>query len=245
MSQRDHTLIEELLAVDALDGLTLEDHAILVRERAAHGDCEECRGLELGFRDTAGRMAFTLEPIAVDPTIPDRILDSERVALPPPIPLAPAVDEVTERRRTRRDRVLVAVIGVAAVTVLIVGAFVVAANRGGTTLATASPAQTVIRFDPALAGAGDLAMAFTPGQPGVAIWGSGLPDPGAGMTYEIWMITGDQAVSGGCVAPVDGSVAVFVDADLGSADTMAVTAEPGTCPAAPTGAPLLTASLTA
>ena len=246
MSQRDHTMIEELLAVDALDGLTLEDHAILVRERAAHGDCERCRQLELGFRDTAGRMAFTLEPVAVDPTLADRILDSERVALlPPPIPSAPAADEVTERRRTRRGRVLVAVIGVAAVSIMIVSAFVVATNRGGTTVATASPAQTVIRFDPALAGAGDLAMAFTPGQPGVAIWGSGLPDPGAGMTYEIWMISGDQAVSGGCVTPVDGSVAVFVDADLGSADTMAVTAEPGACPAAPTGAPVLTASLTA
>lgn len=245
MSQRDHTMIEELLAVDALDGLTLEDHAILVREQAAHGDCEECRRLELGFRDTASRMAFTLEPVAVDPAIADRILDSERVALPPPIPSAPAVDEVTERRRTRRSRALVAVIGVAAAIALIVGAFAVIANRRGTTLATVSPAQTVVRFDPALAGAGDLAMAFTPGQPGVAIWGSGLPDPGAGMTYEIWMITGDQAVSGGCVTPVDGSVAVFVDADLGSADTMAVTAEPGACPSAPTGAPVLTASLTA
>lgn len=245
MSQRDHTMIEELLAADALDGLTLEDHAILVREQAAHGDCDECRHLQLGFRDTAGRMAFMLEPIAVDPTIPDRILESERGALPPPVPSAPATDELTERRRTRRGRVLVAVIGVAAVTVLILGAFVVAANRGGTTLATASPAQTIVSFDPALAGAGSLAMAFTPGQPGVAIWGSGLPDPGAGMTYEIWMIADDQAVSGGCVTPVDGSVAVFVDADLGSSETMAVTAEPDACPAAPTGAPVLTASLTA
>jgi anti-sigma-K factor RskA len=244
VSQRDHDVIEELLAVDALDGLSPEDHATLEQELAAHGDCQECRRLEVDFHDTAGRLAFALEPVAVDPSMAERIL-MERTTPPVPIPEAPVADELAERR-TKRGRLVTAVVGIAAAFALIVGAFAVAVNRGGgTTVASASPEQTIVRFTPTADGEGELAMAYTPGQSGVVLWGSGLPDPGEGKTYEIWMISGDQPVSGGCVTPVDGSVAVFVDANIGTADTMAVTAEPGACPSAPTGAPLLTAPLTA
>jgi hypothetical protein len=245
VSQRDHDTIEELLALDALNGLSPEDHAVLEHELAAHGDCEVCRRLEVDFRDTAGRMAFALEPVAVDPSIAERILEMQREVRPVSMPKAPGADELAERR-TRRGRLVAAVVGVAAASALLVGAFAVAANRDrGTIVASASPAQTVVRFEPTAAGTGELAMAYTPGQPGLLLWGSDLPDPGAGKTYEIWMISGDQPVSGGCVTPVDGSLAVFVDANVGTADTMAITAEPGACPAAPTGAPLLTAPLTA
>lgn len=245
MSERDHDAIEELLALDALDGLTWEDHALLERELAAHGDCEECRHLETGFRDVAGRMAFALEPVAVDGSIAEHILETERASTPSiPIPEAPSPDELTERR-ARRGRLVTAVVGVAAAFALIVGAFAVAANRGGETTVNAAPEQTVVRFSPTPDGGGELSMAYTPGRPGAVFWGSGLPDPGEGKTYEIWMISGDQPVSGGCVTPVDGSVALFVSADVGTADTMAVTTEPGACPAAPTGAPVLTAPLTA
>ena len=246
MNERDHDVIEELLALDALDGLTWEDHARLERELAAHGDCEDCRQLETGFRDVAGRMAFALEPVAVDPSVVENILKMEPGSSDPiPIPQAPGSDELTERR-ARRGRLVTAAVGVAAAFALIVGAFAVTANRGGgsTITVTAAPQQTVVRFSPTTAGQGELSMAYTPGEPGAVVWGSGLPDPGEGKTYEIWMISGDQPVSGGCVTPVDGSVAVFVNADVGTADTMAVTAEPGSCPAAPTSDPLLTAPLT-
>lgn len=228
-----------------MDGLSLEDHAILERELARHGDCEGCRRLEKDFHDTAGRMAFALEPVAVDPAMVETILATERTIPAVPIPEAPAADELAERR-TKRRRLVTAAIGVAAAFALVVGAFAVVANRGGgTTVASASPTQTVVRFTPTADGAGELAMAYTPGQPGVVVWGSGLPDPGDGKTYELWMITGDEPVSGGCLLPVDGTVALFVDANVAAADTMAVTAEPGACPSAPTGPPLLTAPLTA
>lgn len=244
MSQRDHDVIEELFAVDALGGLDPVDHALLERELATHGDCEDCRRLEIDLRDTAGRLAFSLDPVAIDPAIAERILEMGRETPPTPIPEPPVADELAQRRERRSRRVAVAV-GAAAAFVVLVGAFAVVADRGGGTIvATASPEQTVVRFAPTEAGAGELAMAYTPGQSGVMFWGSGLPDPGEGKTYEIWMISGDQPVSGGCVTPVDGSLAVFVDAALGTADTMAVTAEPGACPAAPTGTPLLTAPLT-
>ncbi len=248
MSLRDHQAIEELLAADALDALDPQDRARLERELAGHGDCEECRRLEVEFRDIAGRLAFTLEPVAAHPTAADRILERARGL--PPVPLPPPAaherpDELA-RRRGGPGRRVSTLVGVAAAIALLVGAFAVVANRtGGTTVASASPEQTVVRFTPTGSGEGELAMAYTPGQPGAVFWGSGLPDPGEGKAYEIWMITGDHPVSGGCVRPVDGSVAFSVDANVSSADTMAVTAEPGGCPAAPTGVPVLTAPLTA
>jgi hypothetical protein len=57
--------------------------------------------------------------------------------------------------------------------------------------------------------------------------------------YEIWMLRGETAVSGGCVRPHDGSIVAFVDADLGDSDRMAVTIEPGSCPSQPTSPPIL------
>jgi hypothetical protein len=87
-------------------------------------------------------------------------------------------------------------------------------------------------------------MAFTPGEPGAVFWGAGLPDPGTDRVYEIWMIEGDAAVSGGCVSPVDGVVALSVDADIGTAETMAVTEESADCPSAPTTDPIMLADLT-
>jgi anti-sigma-K factor RskA len=75
-------------------------------------------------------------------------------------------------------------------------------------------------------------------------FGSDLPDPGEGRVYEIWMVEGEgDPVSGGCVRPQDGRVLTFVDADLGGTDTMLVTVERESCPDAPTGDPVLSASL--
>ena len=54
---RDHTTIEELLAVQALAGLDGDDVQTLAAERASHGDCEECARLEAEFSATVGRLA--------------------------------------------------------------------------------------------------------------------------------------------------------------------------------------------
>jgi hypothetical protein len=58
------------------------------------------------------------------------------------------------------------------------------------------------------------------------------------------MIRGDQVLRGVCLTPAeDGSLATFVDADLGSASAMAVTVEPSSCPSKPSTDPILTADL--
>jgi hypothetical protein len=99
------------------------------------------------------------------------------------------------------------------------------------------------RFVPFRGGSGELAMAYTPGEPGLFVWGNGLPDPGPGKIYELWMFRNGSPIRGACLSPADGSLAAFVDTDLGSSEAMAVTVESEACPAAPTTEPVYTAQL--
>lgn len=234
---RDHSLVEELMAIDALGGLAGDDLATLERERAAHGaDCAECQALERTFAETAGRLAFALDPQPVDEDMLERILAAPRTS-----PAAARPRDDLADRRARRAKPWQALVAAAAVIVLLV--VVVASALPSTTGVTdAAPTQRIVTFTGDTDGT--LAMAFTPGQPGAVFWGSGLPDPGPGMVYEIWMIEGDLPVSGGCVTPTDGVIAIRVDANIGTTDTMAVTTEPADCPAVPTSEPILLADLT-
>ncbi|HET6714554.1 MAG TPA: anti-sigma factor [Actinomycetota bacterium] len=236
---RDHTVIEELLAVDALGGLDGGDRGLLELERASHGTgCPDCTALEAGFAEIAGRLAFALDPEPVDDAIADRILGGGGASATTET-IVEIPDEL-EEHRARRPRVwqaLVAAAAVVAIALVAVGAIV-----PSTTSVRATTSQRLVAFTGDTEGS--LAMAFTPGEPGAVFWGSDLPEPGADRVYEIWMIEGDEAVSGGCVSPTDGVVAVRVEASVGTTDTMAVTTEPSDCPSTPSGDPVLVADLT-
>ena len=249
MSARDHTQIEELLAVRAFGGLEPDDVAALDDLMAAHGpDCAECDRLRIGSSETAAMLAFALDPVDVAPDAADRILAAAKAD--PSLPAAPSIapspgvpgdpgDELEKRRaRTGRGRAWRAAAGIAAAFVLLVGGMAVLRSVGTRDVST-NWAQTVKTFD----GEGELAMAYVPGTSGVVFWGEGLPDPGPGNTYEIWMIDDDTPISGGCVTPVDGRLATFVDADIGTAEQMAVTIEPSSCPGAPTSEPIQSLTL--
>jgi Anti-sigma-K factor rskA, C-terminal len=235
---RDHTTIEALLAVQALGGLDGDDEQTLAAERASHGDCEECTRLEAEFSETAGRLAFSLDPMPVDAAMADRILAASPVVVAEP---AAPMDELGERRQ-RRGRGWQAAAAVAAViAVLLVAVAVVRPDRT-TAIASASTTQRLVEFSGS--GEGELAVAFTPGESGAVLWGSNLPDPGQDKVYEIWMIQDGTPVSGGCFRPQDGQVALSVDASLGGTEAMALTAEPEDCPSSPSGQPVKTANLT-
>jgi anti-sigma-K factor RskA len=240
MTTLDHATIEELLAVRALGGLDGADDQLLEREMAAHGDCERCRALERRFDDVAGRLGLTLDPVAVDPAMADRILAEPRPQAPAP---EPSAGELVQRR-ARRGRRLAAALAVAAALALVVGGTIFL--RGTTTkLGTVSSTQQIVQFTTAADAQGTLNVAFSPGQTGALLWGSDLADPGAGKVYEVWMIADGQApVSGGCLSPTGGRVGSFVPgANLNGVAQMAVTVESDSCPGAPTTTPVMTAQL--
>ncbi len=227
---RDHTLIEELLAIREIDGLDEDDAARLERALADHGDCDECRRLHVEHAEVAGMLALALDPRPVDPSMVDRILAQPQRSAGA---VAGPVDEVSARRDGRLGR-WQAASGVAAAVALIL-AIVLATRPDGVPVP-----ETIVPFEGA---PGELAMAYTPGEGGVLIWGTGLPDPGAQRVYELWMIENGEPVRGACLTPSDGAVAAYIDADPSSAELMAVTVESSECPDAPTTDPIFTAAL--
>lgn len=234
---RDHAQIEELLAVGSLGGLDGDDVDRLQRELASHGECEECRRLTIAYDETAGRLGFALDPMPVNEQQADEIL--RRATHPATQDLAPSppaipIGELRERR-SRRGRAWPALVAAAAVVVLVVSAVAIFGSLRSTGV-TVLTNQTVVGFN---GDAGELAMAYQPGRPGALLVGSAFTDLGSDKVYEIWMLQGSTAVSGGCVRPHDGTIVAFVDADLGDTDQMAVTVEPASCPSQPTTAPVL------
>jgi hypothetical protein len=228
MSTRDHSAIEELLAVRALGGLDPDDEVALHEAMAEHGpDCAECRRLEDGFQETAGLLGFALDPVPIDPNVADLVLERARQTRAAP-------RDVRSRGRWT------AIVAVAAAVVIVVAGSIALLRPQTQTIARATFAQQVIPFE---GGSGQIVMAYTPGQPGALIVGQDLPDPGTGRTYEIWAITGTTPVSGGCVSPADGRFATFTDVDAGTSDVMAITVEPTACPSAPTTQPVYTATV--
>ena len=224
------TLIDELLAVRALDGLDDDDAALLSREMAAHGDCDECRRLQAEHAEVAGTLALALEPRPVDPQMIDRI-----VAEPQRPSAGAAAAPISPSVGTRGPSVAGHAFGVAAAIALIL-AFVLVARSGDsqtvpTTLVTSRAAPGRSRWR------------THPGESGVFLWGNDLPDPGEGNVFELWLIEDGQPVRADCLTPTNGSVAAFVDADPSSAQVMAVTVESADCPDAPTTEPIFTAEL--
>ncbi len=177
---RDHSTIEELLAVQALGGLDGDDVQALARERAEHGDCEECARLEAEFADTAGRMAFSLDPAPVDMGMAERILADARRwhsrGAPRGRPHADPRGSGRVRKPGTARPGLAGCRGVAAAIAVLVVAVVAVFGPGRTTdIDGASPVHRIVSFEGA--SEGELAMAYTPGSAGAVVWGSNMPDP--------------------------------------------------------------------
>jgi hypothetical protein len=235
---RDHGLIEELLAAEALGGLEPADLEILQRELAAHGDCEECRALASDLAEVAGMLAFSLEPAKVTTTADDVLVAAGATPHDAPAIRLVEVDVVegTEPRAKRppaRPRWWQGLAAVAAALVLFVAGWI-AHGSGG------AGEPRLVHFT---GESGDLAAAYTPGGGGIVLFGSNLQPLPAGKVYELWTIEGTTPASAACFTAQDGGVLRFVDRSVGAADLLAVTVESSSCPSAPTTDPILTAKL--
>jgi hypothetical protein len=231
---RDHTRIEELLAIRAIGGLDPPDEDELEREMATHGpDCQECRRFETEYEETAGRLAFALDPVAVRDGFAQETFERA---------FGGAAEPSGERLRAPRRRGwLRPLVGVAAAIVLFAGGVLV-----GTAVTVEQPAEKTVLTFQSETEPGTLAAAFTPGSSGVYMVGTGLPTLPPGKVYELWLFTGDTPASAICATPTsDGSVFGFSDSSLEGVGLMAVTVESSDCPSAPTTQPVFTAEVSA
>jgi Anti-sigma-K factor rskA len=224
----DHDRIEELIAVDALDGLDPEDAETLAEARAAHGPgCEECARLDREYRGVAGALATALDPVPVRAGLEEDLIARAARARRPA--------EARARRDPWRRLGLVA-----AAAALVVGGWILRGfaegpdGLSGTFLAEA----TLLPFE---GGPGRLAVAYSSAREEAFLLGSGLPTPAEGEVYELWVFDGDRPIPAGCFAPERGEVLTPVDRDVADADLLAVTVEADTCPEAPTTDPIFSA----
>jgi hypothetical protein len=232
---RSHDRIEELIAIRSIGGLDPEDLVVLEQEMASHGpDCEDCRRLETEYGEVAGRLGFALDPVAVREGFADETIELA-------IGRAPGSQPDRERSAGGRWRPLVAV--AAALVLFAGGALVGATVFEGDEV----PAQaTVLTFeaqDPSLTGT--ITAAFTLGEPGIYLQGSGLDPLSPDEVYELWLIEGETPAAAVCVQPgEDGSVFAFADTEVVADALLAVTVEPSSCSDAPTTPPIWVAPTT-
>ena len=262
MIDHDHERIEELLSARALGGLEAGDEEVLRDLMAAHGACDTCRSLEAECAEAAGRLAYALAPAELRAGFEDEVVAratggvaadgalrgavrGDRPDAAPPVAAPPVAAGTRAARHARpaRSSPWKGFAAAAAAAALFVGGWFARDVAG-----TPEPALAgvrVVAFRPAGGEAeGDLAVAYRPASRGAFLFGSGLRALQPGRVLEVWMISGDRVARGPCLRPApDGSLATFVDAELGSTSTMAVTVEPESCPTAPTTDPILTADL--
>ena len=230
---RDHTRIEELIAIRSIGGLDPQEQAELEREMVSHGpDCEDCRRLEVEYGEVAGRLAFALDPVALRPGFAE-----ETIGL--------ALGEAPASRPGRAGGRWRPLVAVAAAVVLFVGGAVVGAAvfGGGAEVPGQATVLALEPQDPSLTGT--VTAAFTPGEPGIYLQGSGLEPLPQDQVYELWVIEGETPAAAVCVRPGDdGSVFGFADNEVTGSEVLAVTVEPSSCSDAPTTPPIWAAPVT-
>jgi anti-sigma-K factor RskA len=245
---RDHTEIEELLALEALGGLEPDDRARLDALLAEHGpDCAECVQLRAGFADTATMLGAGLEPASVSADLEQRTVAA---ALEHGRPRTGGVGRAEGDGGSsaiapahRRRNALIAI--AAAVVLVAVGALggYLAAPRNAEQATPTLENFRVVPFAPSDGTAGALTLAVAPDGTTGYVLGSGLASPPEGKTYELWTIEGKTPSSLGCVVPTDGQVLVPVTGSFATADVAAVTVESSACPSEPTTSPVMVATL--
>jgi anti-sigma-K factor RskA len=240
-----HDRIEEMMAAQALGGLSAADEAELELLRADHGrDCEECRRLESGFGEVAGRLAFAIDPVPVRREMAEDILtraDMEQ-------------DLGTRRSRRARPGWTRRLAAAAAAAILLVaggvGGYLIG-HPGRQPADVQALAGFLAHDDTRVAhfsgsGSGNLVVAFRPGRSSGFLFGSGLAPAPDGMVYELWTFEpGARPVPSGTFTPSSGAIVLRIPADLSRAQLMAVTVERAPGANQPTRKPIFTAPVTA
>jgi anti-sigma-K factor RskA len=244
MSDADLHLLSGAYAVDALDA---EERVAFERHLAT---CPTCTDEVAELQATAAVLAA-----AESTTPPSRLRESvlAQVRATPQTARdegqSPAVGAPMHRLSTR---LLAAAAAVLAVALVGVGAWGIAAHRTTARLtAEAAQVSSVLTAPDATTstgavGTGGRGTVVTSVSQGASVFvGSGLSEPGADKTYQLWYIdSSGSARSAGTFRPgPDGSAVAPLEGRPAGATTVGLTVEPSGGSAAPTTAPVLAVPL--
>jgi hypothetical protein len=211
-------------ALDALDD----------RERAAYeahfASCEICRTDVREYRAAAAELA-SLEMTSPPPDVKARVM-TEVAATRQLSPLPPTVVRLADRRP---NRVVTAVLAVAAAALFFVAGAVVLGGDDesfGDQVAAMMEDPTFAIVDLGGSGPGSFKVAWTASE--AAVLGDGLPDPGAGKRYELWLIDGSGAHATEMLDPADGGEVQRLLTISGTPSAWGVTIEPAQGSTVPT-----------
>lgn len=217
----DHEEFENSVAAWVLGALDA-DEAEAVR---AHAEgCATCREVAARLRRVVGALPLEVDEVSPPARLRERALASAhatpRVSAPAAVPVRRPAPKRTAPRMPAYALAAVAMVA------LLIGVLI-----GQVTLRTQAPPQ-VARF--ALSGHQDMsgaqASVIDLRSDGVALIDfRGLPPPGSGRVYEVWLVPskGDPVPAAVFVPDSNGAKVVLVNRSLAGYSVMAVTNEPG------------------
>jgi anti-sigma-K factor RskA len=229
------TDIHQLAAAYALDAVDERERAEF---EAHYPTCAICRPEVAGFRETLSKVAAS---VAVEP--PPSLKSNVMAGIGTTRQLSPLLpDSVVElaNHRGSRQRMVRALSIAAALIALAVGAYAVGRQTGTSNDYADEAAAVFAKPDTSTTiltgtGTGSFKIAWSPSSNKAVVMGDGLPDPGPGKAYELWLID-----AGGAHAvrlldkAADSEVRRVVTVD-GQATKWAVTVEPDGGVDQPTG----------
>jgi anti-sigma-K factor RskA len=246
VSDPDLHLLSGAYAVDALDA---DERAAFERHLAT---CPSCSDEVRELRETAAVLAA-----AEETTPPARMRDSvlAQARITPQTPREQdSSSAVVVSMRARSTRLLSVAAAVLAFALVGVAAWGIAAHQTSARLtAQAAQVSSVLTAADATTstgavGTGGRGTVVTSASQGAAVFvGSGLAEPGADKTYQLWYIDASgSARSAGTFRPApDGSVVTPLEGEPRTATTVGLTVEPAGGSTAPTTAPVLAVPVTA
>ena len=219
----NHTELQELLGAYALDAVDADEaEAIELHLR----ECPRCRAEVAEHRETAAFLASAGSPA------PDGVWDRIAAELDEPPPEL-TLGRIVPMQKPVRRWPFTATTAVAAALALLLGVVVVRQSQRLDTLehrqgidqalaaAMANPDARQVKLESAAGAAANAQVLLLPDGTGFVV-ARGLPRLDADRTYQLWGITGEQAISLGLLGDRP-DVVVFHGA--GSLEALAVTAE--------------------
>jgi anti-sigma-K factor RskA len=229
MMELEHDEYKSMIAAYALGALPAEEERAL---RAHIVTCEECMTEADRFFDTSSKLALAVEPEELPPGLTDRILTIAREQRPAPAGAAP---------KRRFGLILVSAAAAMSMAVVVMGFFLIDARNELQTdrQVLAALLQENVGFD--LTGEGVVAR-LVPSASGSTLVAAGLSEAPDDRVYQLWLLRGDEPVSGG-VFEATGELSVFrSDLVLEDFTGAAVTIEPPGGSDQPTGRMVITSS---